>query len=179
VVYGLDGNDGIGVDKYLQADAWLYGGDGNDVMIGGGGSDVLLGGAGNDVLTARGDRDILIGGAGADDLFGGTDGDLLIAGTTAFDTDEAALHSIQQEWTSSRDYHTRVNNLRGLGTGPRSNGSNYLKVSGPDATVYNDSSKDELEGGSGRDWFFANRTGSGVLDKVLGLKGNELVDELL
>ncbi|MGE0758676.1 MAG: choice-of-anchor Q domain-containing protein [Pirellulaceae bacterium] len=178
VVYGGDGNDGILVDKNLKADAWLYGGDGHDVLIGGGGSDVLLGGAGNDVLTARGDRDVLIGGAGADALFGGADGDLLIAGTTAFDADELALHSIQQEWASARDFQTRVSNLRGLGNGPRANGTNYLKVSGAEATVFNDSSKDELQGGSGRDWFFANRAGSGLLDKILGLKASDAVEEL-
>lgn len=137
-----------------------------------------MGGAGNDVLTARGERDILVGGAGADDLFGGTDGELLIAGTTAFDHDEVALRSIQREWISNRDYDTRVKNLRGTGSGPRENMGYFLRVSGPGVTVFDDSSKDELKGGSGRDWFFANRTGSGVLDTVVGLKGNESVDEL-
>jgi hypothetical protein len=178
VIYGGDGNDGIGVDNNLKADAWLYGGAGNDVMIGGGGNDLLIGGTGKDVLTARGGRDILLGGSDADSLFGGTGGDLLIAGVTDFDDNELALENIQLEWTSSRDADTRVKNLRGTGNGPRENGSTFLKVSGPDATVFSDNSKDNLKGGSGRDWLFANLTGSGVHDDIHGLKSSDIVDEL-
>ncbi len=178
VVHGGEGNDLIAVDNDLKADAWLYGDGGNDVLIGGGGNDLLMGGTGNDVLTARGGRDILIGGTGADVLFGGSGGDLLIAGSTAFDLNEAALLSIQLEWTSNRDATTRAANLRGTGTGPCANGSVFLKASGLGATVFSDSSIDILTGGSGRDWYFANRIGGGVLDAIFGLQGNDLLDEL-
>jgi fibronectin-binding autotransporter adhesin len=70
-----------------------------------------------------------------------------------------------------------VANLRGTGTGPRANGNVFLKASGTGATVFDDGDGDHLQGGSGQDWFFANRTG-GVRDTVASLAGNELVDEL-
>ena len=69
---------------------------------------------------------LLIGGSGADTLIAGSGDDLLIAGTTAFDANEAALAAIMAEWTSGRDYATRVANLSGTGSGPRSNGNFFL-----------------------------------------------------
>ena len=57
--------------------------------------------------------------------------DLLIAGTTAYDGNEAALAAIMAEWTSGRDYATRIANLSGTGSGPRDNGSVFLMASGP------------------------------------------------
>jgi hypothetical protein len=87
------------------------------------------------------------------------------------------MNGIQLEWTSTRDYAARVANLRGTGTGPRANGGTFLTVSGTNATVSDDGATDYLKGGSGRDWYFANRTG-GVKDSLQGLAGNEWVDEL-
>ena len=178
VVYGGAGNDVIAVDNNLKADAWEYGGAGNDVLIGGGGNNVLLGGDGNDVLYAGNGRDILIGGAGADLLFGNGGDDILIGGTTAFDRNESALGGVQLEWTSTRDFATRVANLRGTGTGPRSNGTAFRKATGAGATVFDDGSADYLKGGGGRDWYFANTAGGGVLDAVAGLNGDDVLDEL-
>ncbi|MFO0938920.1 MAG: choice-of-anchor Q domain-containing protein [Gemmataceae bacterium] len=156
---------------------WVYGGDGNDEIHGGSGNDVLMGEAGNDKLFARGGRNILIGGTGSDSIFGGSGDDLLISGSTAFDANEIALHGVQLEWTSNRDTGTRVANLRGTGTGPRSNGGNFLKASGPNATVFDDGAEDTLKDGGGRNWIIANLTG-GVKDKLTGLKRTDFFDEL-
>jgi Ca2+-binding RTX toxin-like protein len=172
---GQGGNDTIQVGGGITLPAWLYGGDGNDTLQGGGGNDVLLGGAGNDELRGGGGRDLLIGGLGADKLRG--KGDLLIASTTAFDADLAALDAIMAEWTSSRDYATRVANLRGTGSGPRANGGYFLQASGPGVTVFDDGAVDQLQGTSGRDWYFANLIG-GVRDQVGGLGGREILEEL-
>jgi hypothetical protein len=177
VVYGGAGNDAVAVADDIQVPAWLYGGDGDDKPQGGGGNNVLLGGAGNDELHGGAGRDLLIGGLGADYLYGDGGDDLLIAGTTAFDGNEAALDAVLAEWTSARSYADRVANLRGSGSGPLANGGTFLKVSGPDVTVFDDGAADVLSGASGTDWFFAHRSG-GVLDQVPGLGSGEFVEEL-
>jgi hypothetical protein len=68
VVDGGFGNDRITISNALTQRTYLYGGKGNDSLIGGGGRDRLFGGAGNDALNGRGGNDILYGGAGADTL---------------------------------------------------------------------------------------------------------------
>ncbi len=157
--------------------AWLYGAAGHDTLHGGDGDDVLLGGADNDLLHGGQGRDLLIGGTGADSLVSNAADDLLIAGTTAFDGNQAALAAVRAEWSSARDFATRVANLRGTGSGPRANGNVFLVASGPGVTVFDDGAVDVLTGSGGQDWFFANLVG-GVLDQVNGLVGSELVDEL-
>jgi Ca2+-binding RTX toxin-like protein len=155
VAFGQDGNDNIEVAGGIHLSAWLYGGPGNDLLKGGGGNNVLIGGDGNDTLIGGHGRDLLIGGTGADHLVGGSGDDILIGGTTAFDSNDAALCAIMAEWTSDHDYSTRVANLRGQGSGPRSNGNFFLISSGPGATVFDDGAPDTLTGSSGMDWFFA------------------------
>ena len=44
--------------------------------------------------------------------------DYVDAGFTTFDANTAALNAVFSEWTSVRDYPTRVANLRGTGSGP-------------------------------------------------------------
>src|SRR5207302_3740435 len=88
-------------------------------------------------------------------LFGSNGDNLLIGSYTAFDNNRAALQAIMQEWSSSNDYLTRVANLTGVGTGPRSNGNFFLIASGSGRTVFDDGDRDEMTGSSGRDWFFA------------------------
>ncbi len=61
VVYGGAGDDHITVARAVKNNAWLFGGDGNDVLTGGGGPTLLVGGAGNDRLKGGTGRDILIG----------------------------------------------------------------------------------------------------------------------
>jgi hypothetical protein len=102
--------------------------------------------------------DLLIGGSGPSTLSAGSGNDILIAGTTAFDANETAPSAIMAEWTSGRDYATRIANLSGTGSGPRANGDIFLIASGPNATVFDNGVSDVLDGGSGMDWFFANLT---------------------
>jgi Ca2+-binding RTX toxin-like protein len=165
-VIGSDYNDTLIGD---DSDNMLDGGPGNDVLLGGVGDDQLLGGQG---------RDLLIGGTGEDVLDGGDGENLLIAGTTAFDGNRAALAAIMAEWTSERSYSDRVANVRGTGSGPRNNENFFLKVSGPDATVFDDDAVDALKT-SGDDWYFINLAGGLSQDVIDGfLDDGDLIDEL-
>jgi hypothetical protein len=84
------GNDVVVIAGNIRQDAELIGGEGNDTLIGGKGSDFLSGDAGNDTLIggsghdslSGGDgRDVLIGGNGHDQLSGGAGNDVLIGGS--------------------------------------------------------------------------------------------------
>jgi Ca2+-binding RTX toxin-like protein len=172
VAYGLAGNDTIQVAGGISLSAWLYGGDGDDLLQGGGGNDVLVGGAGSNTLISGQGRDLLIGGSGASRLVGNSGDSILIAGTTAFDDNQAALAAIMAEWTSARDYATRVANLSGTGSGPSANGSYLLIAGGPKATVFDNGAADVLSGGSGMDWFFADL----AQDVIHGKHDSEVVD---
>jgi Ca2+-binding RTX toxin-like protein len=179
VVMLCGGDDFAHIAGSIDVPVILDGGDGNDQLKGGGGHDILLGGDGDDMLEGggNGERDLLIGGQGTDLLIGNAGDDILIAGRTAFDSDKQALARIMAEWTSSRSYEARTDNLRGNGSGPRLNGEIFLDGSSADATVFDDGDEDKLTGGSGRDWFFANLSGV-VRDRLFDRQGSELVDEL-
>jgi len=51
LAYGQAGNDLIMVDAAITLPAWLFGGDGDDVLKGGSGRDLLISGAGADQLN--------------------------------------------------------------------------------------------------------------------------------
>ena len=76
-VFGTGGNDMISLDETNGAlpAAQLFGGAGNDTLIGGSGNDLLFGGAGNDTLLGKAGNDLLFGGDGNDTLIGGTGND--------------------------------------------------------------------------------------------------------
>jgi len=101
----------------------------------------------------------------------------LIVGATAFDANDAALNGILAEWTSARDYATRVANIKGAGSGPRNNGSYFLTADGPSVTAFDDAAEDILTGSAGADWFFANLD-AGVKDKITDLSAQEFANDL-
>lgn len=186
VIFGQAGNDDLTVSPSITIPAWLYGGDGDDRLRGGGGSSVLLGGNGADLLVGAAGRDLLIGGAGADKIVGDGGDDILIAGTTAYDTLDFALSAILDEWTSSHSYADRVGNLRGDSSGfyyfDRANEDYYLAVDGTfvGVTVLDDGTTDVLTGGAGTDWFLFNNDGDNeaTKDKATDLRAAELADDL-
>jgi Ca2+-binding RTX toxin-like protein len=146
--HGGDGND------------FLYGGRLNDQLFGDGGHDWLFGFAGNDVLTGRAgndwlfggaDSDLLIGGNGTDWLYGESGDDLLVSGRTIYDSLPRPLSRLQEEWTSSRPYLTRVANLLS-GTGPALAGTGIRLERG--SRVFADSAQDYVFGSDGLDLFF-------------------------
>jgi len=85
-LFGQGGNDTITLNEANGAlpAAQLFGGAGNDVLIGGSGGDLLFGQAGNDTLLGKGGVDLLFGGAGNDTLTGG-DGDDQVFGEAGDD----------------------------------------------------------------------------------------------
>ena len=168
----LVGNGGIDRLKGLDGDDTLEGGARNDLLFGGLGKDILLGGSDNDMLTGHFGRDLLIGGTGADRLVGTDDDDILIAGSTDHDANDAALQAIMDEWTSARDYLSRVANIRDGSGGGGVNGAFFFD----NATVNDDGAVDTLTGSLGQDWFWA-RTNA-VADAITDRVGGETLDVL-
>lgn len=159
---GGDGNDSILLSSQVTAPAVINGGDGDDAITGGSGSDVLLGGAGDDALYGSngndgfdggaGDdlvqggngRDVLVGGDDADTIAGNNGDDLLIAGIYS----GGDLVDLVAVWNGGGSYATRVSILQtGLLNG----------------TVANDQDDDLLTGNNGTDLFVTD-SGDWVLD---------------
>lgn len=171
VVYGQSGNDLIMAAAANNIELWSFGGDGNDLLIGSDGNDVLLGDAGNDLLLGRGGRDLSIGGSGSDALLDADGEDVQIAGTLTLPDLPVGLGNIMNEWTSSRSFVDRVNNLKGDLSGNYANADTLLLVN---QTVFNDTATDFLWGGSTSDWFFASDDDDLVADHWF----NDFVDNL-
>ncbi len=135
-------------------------------LSGHGGDDLLIGGSKKDSLDGGTGRDILIGGLDTDTLVGGADEDILIGGTSTHSGNVNALNAIMAEWTNaSRNYATRVANLRDAGVG-----SPPVKLNA--TTVQNDAgAADDLKGSplppdnTDLDWFF--QSAGDVLDALL------------
>ena len=125
---------------------------GNNLIVGGSGSDTIYGSFATVTSNGgEGGRNLIIAGGGADVVYSsqqadgaeGGNGSLIVSGSTSPSLSQSALLSILSEWTSGRDYATRVENILGLGTGPRSNSNNFLQ---PGITVAGDAAIDELYG---------------------------------
>jgi Ca2+-binding RTX toxin-like protein len=76
-MFGAGGNDLLALDETNGAlpRSILFGGDGDDTLVGGSGSDLLFGQSGNDTLLGKGGNDLLFGGSGNDTLTGGSGSD--------------------------------------------------------------------------------------------------------
>ncbi|MCR9293420.1 MAG: PKD domain-containing protein [bacterium] len=183
----LDGDDYASLAFNVHRPALMDGGSGDDLLHGSWSDDILLGGPGNDLLFGSLGRDLLIGGLGADRIFGSEGQDILVAGITLWDNNDLALQSIMEEWTAQRNFSTRINNLRGIpkGSHDRMNGDYFLSADGSglagSPTVFDDSDRDIISGGSSRDWFLAKtmENGSGVVfDLLLDLRRRDRKDEI-
>jgi Ca2+-binding RTX toxin-like protein len=60
----------------------VFGGTGNDTLVGNSLGNVLMGGAGNDTIIGGSGRSVLIGGSGSDIIVGGSSDDIIIGGST-------------------------------------------------------------------------------------------------
>ena len=132
VVHALAGNDHVHVGGWFYGtakDAVLFGGDGNDHLIGSRGNDVIVGGAGNDHIYGGRGRDILIGGEGRDKVDGGSNDDLLIAGSASNENDQASLNAALSAWADG-DLSAALLSL---------------------GTISDDAARDHLRGGRGTD----------------------------
>ncbi len=164
IAYGYDGGDALVAEFVLSQKVQLFGGNGDDVLVGGFQADLLDGGVGNDILLGGTQgvdgADTLLGGTGADLLWGhrggdsidgGAGEDLLVADALNFGASlPSAVFAIQSEWlATARSRPERIANISGTGVGPRNN-ANYFLQSG--ATVLNDGAVDALLGGTELDW---------------------------
>jgi hypothetical protein len=171
IVYGQAGNDFIMGASAADIELWSFGGSGNDFLIGSAGHDVLMGDSGNDLMVGRGGRDLSVGGSGGDGLLDDGGDDIQIAGTLTLPDLSIGLGNIMREWTSTRSFVDRVNNLKGDLSGTYANDNTLLLVN---QTVFNDTAADFLWGGSTNDWFFADEEDDLVGDHWF----NDLVDQL-
>lgn len=173
IAYGQGSGDLLLADVLSQP-VELYGGDGDDVVIGGRGADFVDGGDGRDIVfggTLESDAsDTLLGGAGDDFIVGhfGTDWifagdgeDLIVGGRLFFLDLPAAVFGLQAEWVSGRPYVDRVANLLGTGSGPGFNGNTFLV---PGSTVVDDGAVDIVFGDTGRDWFLLDSAEDALID---------------
>ena len=161
VVYGQAKNQEITVDNNVTLPAFLFTGDGPNAHIeAGGGPTVEVGGSGgNDHLEGGPMRDILIAGKGGGHLESHGGDDILIGGYTDYDHNLAALESIMAEWNSAGSYNVRTAVL-----------SAQLNAN----TVHDDGVSDHLDGGAGRDWYFAKLAGAHK-DDLDGVANNEIL----
>ncbi len=142
----------------------IYGGDGDDVIVGGfrgdelhgeAGNDVILGGTGafdgSDLIFGGDGLDTLFGHHGADTLNGGAGEDLLISDRFSFSDVPQAVLQIGEEWKSARPFAERVSNILGV----TSTGVNGTSILSPGVTIIDDAAPDTLFGGLGElDWLF-------------------------
>jgi Ca2+-binding RTX toxin-like protein len=77
------GTPNIRNDNQVQADDFIYGAYGNDIIYGLNGSDHLSGGPGNDVIYGGNGSDFIQGGPGNDKLYGGDGNDQIVGGPGA------------------------------------------------------------------------------------------------
>jgi Ca2+-binding RTX toxin-like protein len=87
-VYGKNGSDTIDASAYVWTPVYLYGGNGDDTLIGSPQSDFLYGNAGADLLQGGDGIDRLWGGSENDVVFGDDGDDTLWAEATADGADE-------------------------------------------------------------------------------------------
>ncbi|AGA31515.1 beta strand repeat-containing protein [Singulisphaera acidiphila] len=166
----LDGGAG---NDYLEADATLLGGDGNDTLIGGTGDDLLDGGDGDDVLFGGTGNNTLIGGAGNDTiLINGTDfADIIILGEVTPGTLTTSING-----ASGSNLYSSIERITIHGLG----GNDFINA-GSVATalvITGDDGDDVIIGGLGADFLDGGRgndsiNGSAGNDTLYGGEGND------
>jgi Ca2+-binding RTX toxin-like protein len=156
-VNALKGNGNAGSDSILVTNlaiaAALYGGDGDDILVGSNANDTLQGDAG---------RDLMIGGKGKDTLRGNGQDDILIGGYTSYDANLLALDKIMSEWSrtdSTSTFTARVNRLKSVTNDGYNTTYNLIAdaSSGVSRTVFDDDVQDILYGDDGSDWLLCNK----------------------
>jgi RTX calcium-binding nonapeptide repeat (4 copies) len=149
VAFAGAGDDFIQVAGGATVVSEIYGGPGNDVLVGGLGLNILDGGDGNDQLFGGPGRDLLVGGFGFDTLIGGAGDDIEI-GDAFMPTQSdlfrrVALNTALAHWNSTNSYSARV-------------GATFSDLF---VRVISDNSRDVLAGGLGQDWFLGRLSGQG------------------
>jgi len=139
-----------GIENFKQ----VFGGNGNDILVGMGSGILLEEGTGNDLI---------IGGSGQATIQSGSGQDIVIAGSTTYDNNQAALQAIEDYWsTNGGTFAQRVAGLSSGITGGYQLNSSTVKHHG--------GSGDTIALGSANDWLFWRMVGSGK-DTLTGTPG--------
>ncbi|GAB5404744.1 MAG: hypothetical protein Aurels2KO_29750 [Aureliella sp.] len=156
-LYGGDGDDTLlGGDTVNH----LYGGEGHDTLLGGNASDQLYGEAGNDRLSGGGGVDALYGGAGDDHLDGGLGFDYL-SGESGDDT------LLGGEGMTGDSLNGGFGNDHLYG----GSGKDSLQGGEGDDRVYGGAGDDTLRGGKGNDTL----VGEAGIDMIYGDEGDDIL----
>jgi uncharacterized repeat protein (TIGR01451 family) len=181
VIYGLQGNDQIVISAALFAPAVIFGGPGNDIIVGGRGddqidgendNDTINGGAGNDSLCGDNGRDVLVGGLGNDTLFGETGNDVLAGGVG----NDLLLGGDGNDVLDGGVGDDRLYGLAGNDTLVGDVGNNILVGGSGNDTLVARPGRNILIGGEGIDTLYGN-----AFDDILiaGSTANDESDEAL
>lgn len=187
-VAGKGGNDTIDCSAYLAGGLTIYGGPGDDLLIGSSAADVIYGQAGNDVIDAEDGNDVIHGSSGDDDVFGGAGNDDLMAEHTLDGADEYyGGAGVDMLWYSGRTAPISVT----IGNGLADDGEvgeldlvdvdveNVVGGSGNDTLIgsagnnylYGGAGDDTMNGGAGSDSLYAD-AGADLVD---GGSGNDFL----
>lgn len=179
-IYGHGGDDYIngyhGGNGYSSVENYLYGGDGNDTIIGDRGVDTIYGDDGDDILKGNNGADLLYGGAGADDIRGqngedqiwGGDGDDIITGGLGIDViyGDAGSDTIDGEEEEDIIYGGDGDDILSGG-----DDNDLLYGDAGADTIYGGKNSDTLYGGEGNDIL----SGDAGNDEAHGGSGDDTV----
>jgi Ca2+-binding RTX toxin-like protein len=157
---GVTSTTSTGVVTNIQN---VFGGTGNDYLVGSADSNVMDGGAGDDTMSGLGGNDIMVGNYGADNMNGGAGIDILIGGYVDFVVGslQDGLESIMSFWNNVTDgtFNAVSNTIAtASSTQPRLVGDTNLASTYLLQTVFNDQATDRLTDISSSttpNWYFA------------------------
>ncbi|MEM7211612.1 MAG: Hint domain-containing protein [Pseudomonadota bacterium] len=193
--YGFDtatfSNTPIISEVDASGDDLLYGGAGNDSMLGGGGDDTIFGDAGNDRIDGGDGDDTLYGGAGNDTLEGGEGTNTLYGGegvdTADYSSAEGGIEVKLDKGTAEGSNFS--DDLDSIEAVIGSDHDDKIEGSDADNTLFGGKGNDDLKGDDGDDLVYGgegndtiklgkdNDTGYGGAgnDEVKGEDGNDVL----
>lgn len=176
---GLGGNDRLTLDDTLAVisarGATLWGGEGNDTLVGGLAPTTLDGGNGNDSITGSTADDFITGGAGDDWIHGSKGNDLILAGdgkdiVYGWRGDDMIYGDAGDDTLFGQDGNDTV----------AGDGEDRLGFTGT-GVLANYDGHDRLDGGVGDDWLVGGPQSLTIMDKngldtLVGGAGNDILD---
>ncbi|WP_169567657.1 Ig-like domain-containing protein [Sneathiella limimaris] len=145
----------------------IYGGWGNDIILGQGGDDLILAGHGNDIALGGSGDDVIRGNLGYDSLYGGTGDDTMYGGG---DSDYMMGMEDDDLMYGGSGYDSMYGG----------SGADVMYGEGDSDFMYGNSGNDIMSGGEGADFMYGNSGndimyGDGGNDAMYGGSGNDLM----